>query len=246
MLRSLRQTFPLALSATLFLSLPFLSGCASNGGVPFDGESGYVSMFDGKSLDGWRCAPASHIDDWSIVDGTLLATGRVDRLVYLVWHDEDIGDFELKLRYKFLTEGNSGVEFRARVDTSGKRPFEGYHADIGHVGIGKGVLGAMDFHFASREELGCPRGTDLIIDADGSSQAHEIPGALTPGDIKVRDWNDLHIVVEGNRSYFTINGRIASSFTDNHPEQLKRGSIGLQIHDAGMQVAFKDLWIKRS
>jgi len=60
------------------------------------------------------------------------------------------------------------------------------------------------------------------------------------------DWNDLHIVSKANRSYFTINGKMASSFTDNHPDQLKRGLIGLQIHDAGMRVAFKDLWIKKS
>ena len=66
-----------------------------------------------------------------------------------------------------VTEGNSGVEVREHVDKTGKRPFEGYHADFGHVGIGPEVLGAWDFHFAKREEYYCGRGLSLVINREG-------------------------------------------------------------------------------
>ena len=44
---------------------------------------------------------------------------------------------------------------------------------------------------------------------------------------------------------FSINGKRASGFTDNKPERLQSGMIGLQIHDAGMVVEFKDILLKK-
>ena len=40
---------------------------------------------------------------------------------------------------------------------------------------------------------------------------------------------------------------MAAEFTDNASEgQLKNGAIGLQLHEKGMEVEFKDLWLKTS
>ena len=131
---------------------------------------GFVRIFDGYTLDGWKAEPAENIHDFSVRDGVLVAEGSKDRLVYLIWKERP-ANFELKLQYRMVTEGNSGVEVRAHVDTTGKRPYEGYHADFGHVGIGPQVLGAWDFHFAKREEYDCRRGTRLIINEDGSKES---------------------------------------------------------------------------
>ena len=204
------------------------------------------AIFDGKTLEGWNAVPKDCASDWTVRDGAIVGHGSADRLAYLVWKDEHLTDFELELRYRLPGNGNTGVEIRSQPDLTGKRPFEGYHADLGHVGIGPHILGAWDFHFATRKEYPCNRGTRLIIDENGNTDSSAIPGAITAADIRPHKWNDVRIVARGNHFQFFINGKLASEFTDNAKSgQLAHGAIGLQIHDKGMKVEFKDIRLKR-
>jgi hypothetical protein len=146
------------------------------------------------------------------------------------------------------TKGNTGVSIRARLDKSGKRPLESYHADIGHVGIGDLILGAWDFHFGNlgREEPGCPRGTSLLFDEQGKIHTSQIEHPVELKDIHEGDWNEGHIIAKGSHCQFFINGKPASEFTDNFKgKQLTSGMIGLQVHDKGMVVQFKDVFLKK-
>jgi len=205
-------------------------------------------MFDGETLTGWRAVPSESASDWSVRDGAILGRGSVQRLSYLVWEDTGLTDFELRLSYRMLTDGNTGVEVRAQPDTSGKRPFEGYHADLGHPGIGPHILGAWDFHFARRKEHPCKRGTRLVIREDGSTSYSKLnpATALRLSDIRARDWNDLRVLVQGNRFQSFINGRLASEFSDQLRQgRLEHGAIALQLHDKGMRVAFKNIQLRR-
>ena len=208
-------------------------------------KNGFISIYDGHSLTGWGAVPEENSGDWSVENGIIVGTGSEDKLVYLVYEDWNLGDFELKLKYRLPGDGNTGVEIRSRVDTTGKRPFEGYHADLGHIGIGSHILGAWDFHFAERKEYPCERGKHLLIDEAGQAHYTDIPDAVTLQDINDRQWNDIHIIASGNEFKFFINGLMASGFTDLHPEPLPDGAIGLQIHDKGMTVEFKDIRLKR-
>lgn len=205
-----------------------------------------VRIFDGKTLDGWHAVPKDSLGDWSVQDGVIVGKGSANRLTYLVWKDDQLTDFELELKYRLRGKGNTGIEIRSQPDTTGKRPFEGYHADLGHVGIGPHILGAWDFHFAKRKEHPCKRGTRLVIAEDESAHAEPIDNAISLDEINQGDWNDVRIVARGNHFRFFINGKISAEFTDNAKSgQLTKGAIGLQIHDKGMQTEFKDLKLKR-
>ncbi len=222
--------------------------CAQQQSKPVgqSGGDGLVSLFDGKTLAGWHAVPKESASDWTVRDGVIVGHGSADRLSYLVWKDEQLTDFELKLRYRLPGKGNTGIEIRSQVDKSGKRPFEGYHADLGHVGIGPHILGAWDFHFAKRKEYPCKRGTRLVIDEDGKAHSSKIPGALTPADVRRHEWNNVHVIARGRRFQFFINGKLSSEFTDNAKQgRLDHGAIGLQIHDKGMMVEFKDIRLKQ-
>ncbi len=212
-------------------------------------QQGFVSIFGGKNLDGWRTVPASSAEAWQAKDGVIHGEGKEDRLVYLVYTgDENLKNFELKFHYRMVTHGNSGVEIRARIDKTGNRPFEGYHADLGHVGIGRNVLGAWDFHFGeeAREEPPCPRGTRLLIDEQGNMHSSKIENPVKLADINKHDWNEGHIIAQGNKFQFFINGKLASGFTDNIKQgHLESGMIGLQLHDKGMVVQFKNIFLKK-
>ena len=209
-------------------------------------SDGFVSIFDGRTLRGWRAEPSALASSWSAGNGVIRAEGFEYRLAYLVYTgDENLADFELKFSYRMLTDGNTGVEVRARVDQTGKRPFEGYHADLGHLGIGPQILGAWDFHFATRRELPCERGTSLVINKDGVGSQEPVKNPLTPADINKRDWNHCRIKSAGNNFQFFINGKLASEFTDNAVEgRLDSGMIALQLHDKGMVTEFKDIRLK--
>lgn len=209
-------------------------------------DRGWVAIFNGKTLEGWHAAPQDSASDWSVEQGVIVGRGSANRLVYLVWKEADLTDFELRLQYRLPGKGNTGIEIRSQPDPSGKRPFEGYHADLGHVGIGPHILGAWDFHFATRTEYPCHRGTRLMIDEDGKAHASAIPEALTLAQIRPHQWNDVRVIARGNHFQFFINGVLSAEFTDKAKKgRLEHGAIGLQIHDKGMEVQFKDIRLKR-
>ena len=235
------RLFPLLILALLTSVLPL--GC---GGSASNEDEGFVAIFDGKSLEGWQAAGGGTLQDWSVQEGRLIGK-CLGRTSYLLWKDRDLRDFELKLSYRLLTEANTGIDIRSRVDVTGKRYFESYHADLGHVGIGENILGSWDFHFGSRPEPANPRGTRLVIGADETPQLTRIEDPLTVDDVNRRpEWNRVHIIVRGNHGRFFINGKLSSEFTDNAESgRLEEGGIALQLHDPGIHVEFKDIRLKR-
>jgi len=206
----------------------------------------FTAIFDGKTLSGWRALPTSTAHDWVVRDGILAGTGSQDSQSFLVWKEEDLTDFELELKYRLPAGGNTGIEIRALPDPSHKRPLIGYHADIGHAGIGDEVLGAWDFHFAGREEYSCKRGVRLTIDENGKASRGAIKDPFVPSDVRDGDWNSVRVVAMGRNFKFFINGKPASEFTDNATVgRFDSGGIALQIHDKGMSVEFKDIQLKK-
>jgi len=208
-------------------------------------KDGFVSIFDGKTLKGWHALPAKTAPAWIVKDGMIVGDGDKGK-GYLAFERNDIADLELKLSYRFPGKGNSGISIRARKDKTGRRLFQSYHADLGHVGIGKGVLGAWDFHTPGRREHACFRGDRLVIDANDKPKKSSIKGAVTKDEIKKGGWNTVHVIVKGNNFKFFINGKLASEFTENLPKEkrLDKGTILLQLHDPGMIVHFKDIRLK--
>jgi hypothetical protein len=208
-------------------------------------DKDFIKIFDGKTLNGWEAMPAKTANAWTVEDGMIVGNGSKARS-YIVYQNKEVADLELKFAYRFLGNGNSGVSIRAIVDPTGKRGFQSYHADIGHLGIGPQVLGAWDFHTPGRREHRCFRGERLVIDENDKPTLTKIKGAVTKDDINKNDWNAVHVVVKDNSFRFSINGKPASEFTEHLPQKkrLKRGMIQFQLHDPGMIVHFKDMYLK--
>ena len=228
---------------TAFITLTLIATCIPAAEPKL--SPGFASMFDGKTLQGWSVMPAKAKLAWTAENGMIVGDGDKGRS-YLVFDNREIADFEMKLSYRFPGKGNSGINLRAIPDKTGKRLFQGYHVDFGHVGIGKQVLGAWDFHTPGRREHACFRGDRLVIDKDDKPTVTRIPGAVTLDDIHKGGWNEVHVSVKGNRFAFSINGKPSSEFIEHLPQdrRLEKGMIQLQLHDPGMIVHFKDLQIK--
>jgi hypothetical protein len=73
------------------------------------GADGWIQMFDGKSLNGWKATERP--ENWTVVDGAIKGSG--DRS-HLFWMGQECGDCELKAEVKLNKGGNSGMYFRAQ------------------------------------------------------------------------------------------------------------------------------------
>ena len=206
---------------------------------------GFISLFDGQTLDGWEGLPGF----WSVQDGAI--TGSETRehpapQTFLICKRQ-FGDFELHLKYKFATpDGNSGVQFRSKVinpkqfrvggyqaDMDGKRGYDGTIYDEAGVAGGRNTMSN--------------RGEKTVWTPENKKQTEPLPESNEQlrQFIKTNDWNDVILTARGPHVTYTINGHLMTDLTDNSPKALHHGVLALQLH-AGfvMTIQFKDIAIK--
>ena len=70
-------------------------------------EEGWVAIFDGKTLDGWK--GNEKVEGFYVEDGCIVGKGERNHLFYM----EELGDFELKIDCKICKGGNSGLYIHA-------------------------------------------------------------------------------------------------------------------------------------
>jgi hypothetical protein len=217
-------------------------------------NEGSVSLFDGKSLDGWDGDP----DLWRVEDGAIVGQTTNDKKpkgganTFLIYTGNaaggpEFGDFELHVSWK-LEGGNSGVQYRSKKFPDSKDNhwiIGGYQADMDagntYTGIcyeerGRGIIN--------------PRGKTVTL-AEGNPKPN-VEGDASPDSqiiaaIKKGDWNEYVVMCKGNHCVQKLNGVITADFTDNDAKKAAaKGSLALQIHQGPpMKVSFKDIRIKK-
>ena len=205
-------------SLAIFLtSLFLLAPKPSPSPVPKDG---WVSLFNGKDLTGWK---AYGDERWVVEDGTIVGESTSGKYGYLVT-DKAYRDFDLRVRFKGEKEGNSGLFFHCRITgTSDTGP------DI--QGIQAEVDPTPGQHTGGLYESG-GRGWLIQPTAEGEK-------ALKSGE-----WNMLEVSVHGNRMITRLNGVEIVNYPDTAPK-FTEGSVALQIHTGGgVKVRWKDIEIR--
>lgn len=86
------------------------SGVEPNELTPSERAAGWILLFDGRTLDGWR--RGSEVD-WTAEGGVIRAT---EGEVGLLYTEEDFGDLELKVDFRAAPGTNSGVFLRSPPD----------------------------------------------------------------------------------------------------------------------------------
>jgi Domain of Unknown Function (DUF1080) len=215
-------------------------------------ERALVSIFNGKDLTGWDGDPRF----WSVRDGILRGETTLESAAehntFLILRGQEPGDFVLKLKFRIMADGNSGVQFRSR--DRGDWEVAGYQAEIANdrpdPGIGTGFV--LDEHGRGGKDAYGPRG-DLgrvgefvVIDAVGKrnviARVADVKALQSVGYYKNGEWNDYTIVAQGNRIRTWVNGYQTLELIDNDPRKVSRGIVALQIHRGKpMLVEFKDL-----
>jgi len=75
-------------------------------------DQGYSSLFDGKTLSGWRTYQNKPADSWTVKNGILYCKGsstdKSDRRADLITVDT-FENFDLQMDWKIAPQGNSGI-----------------------------------------------------------------------------------------------------------------------------------------
>lgn len=212
-------------------------------------NDGFESLFDGRSLDGWKGNPAI----WSVQDGAITGETRPDTRLehntFLVWQGGTVEDFELRLSYR-IVNGNSGIQYRSRVVEEGPQGpiVAGYQADFEAGKTYSGIL----YEERGRGILAQRGQMTRVRPGENRRPTIEVIGSLGPTDeiqkvIKPEDWNDYVIIARGNRVTHIINGRVTADVTDEDAARAaKSGVLAFQVHvGPPMRVQFKDIRLKR-
>ena len=73
-------------------------------------DDGWVLLFDGKTMNGWRDYNGKSLTGpWEVVDGTIQADGEGDDLTGYIVTDRAYENFELSWDWKISEGGNSGL-----------------------------------------------------------------------------------------------------------------------------------------
>ena len=127
-----------------------------------DDETGFKSLFDGKTLKGWDGNPKF----WSVKDGAITGQTTKENVTkgntFIIWKDGTVADFELRLSYK-IVNGNSGIQYRSK--DYGKWVVGGYQADFEAGKTYSGIL----YEERGRGIL-AKRGDKVEIDAKGKKK----------------------------------------------------------------------------
>lgn len=201
--------------------------------MPYD--HGFVSLFNGKDLTGWKglvgnpvsrskmseqelllaeaAASTKAQQDWVIKDGLLIFTGHGDNLCTV----KKYGDFEMYVDWKITEKGDAGIYLRGSPQ--------------------------VQIWDTSRREVGAQVGSGGLYN---NQKNQKIP--LSVADNKVGEWNTFHITMIGDKVSVALNGVLVTdnvvleNYWDRKIPIFIKEQIELQAH--GSYVAYRNIFVR--
>jgi hypothetical protein len=216
-------------------------------------KNDFVSIFDGKTLNGWKCDTTY----WRVENGNLVgeitASKPLKSNTFVIWRGSELGDFELKLEYKISKDGNSGINYRSEQVDGVPYALKGYQADID----GNNYYTGQNYEERGRTTLAY-RGQTTKVNASSGSEPiknnawvnTEVVKSQSRDSlqqfIKANDWNEVHLIIKGNSLQHYVNGVLMCDVTDSDKVNQKlKGLLGMQVHvGPPMKVEFRNIKVK--
>ncbi len=201
-------------------------------------KEGYVELFNGKDLTGWKGLVENPIarakmtigklneeqkkadevmkNGWIVENGTLVFTGKGDNIAT----NKNYGDMEMQLDWKIYDEGNK-------------------EGDAGVYLRGTPQVQMWD---TSRVKVGAQVGSGGLY----NNQKHESK-PLKVADNKLGEWNHFDIKMIGDKVTVYLNGELVTdnvtleNYWDRKMPLFPEEQIELQAH--GSRVAYRDIYI---
>jgi len=201
--------------------------------LPYD--NGFVPLFNGKDLAGWKglvmnpLARAKMSDsalkaaeqkanekmknDWIAKDGLLVFTGHGDNLAT----EKKYGDFEMYVDWKITEKGDAGIYLRGSPQ--------------------------VQIWDTSRRDAGAQVGSGGLY-----NNQKNVSKPLVVADNKIGEWNTFHIIMKGEKVTVYLNGILVTdnivleNYWDRNLPIFAKEQIELQAH--GTYVAYRNIYIK--
>lgn len=185
-------------------------------------DSGWINLFDGKSLDGWKAS--EHPATFKVENGMIVVNGPRAHLFYTgPVLNHNFKDFELKARVMTMPKANSGIYFHTEYQESGW-PSKGYevqvnnsHSDWRRTGSLYGIDDVRDVYVKDNEWY-----TEHII----------VKGKKVT--IKINDKTVVEYTEPEN----------VERPADIAGKKISSGTFALQGHDPESKVFYKEIKVK--
>lgn len=198
---------------TLLTTIPVLQAAEK--------EEGWVNLFDGKSLKGWKAN--ENKETWKIEKGNLVCHGPRSHLFYM-GDDKPFINFEFKAEVMTTPGSNAGIYFHTRYQETGWPKF-GYEAQV-------------NITHKDPKKTGSLYGVVNVSNPPAKDNEWWTQHIIVKGkNIQIKI-NDKTVV-----NYNEPGGKKATS--PQFERRLKSGTFALQGHDPKSKVYFRNLRVKR-
>ena len=206
---------------------------------------GWVLLFDGQTLNGWRDFNGTSLTGpWEVQDGTIWTDGKGDDGNGYIVTDREFANFDLKWEWKIARGGNSGLIYHA---------VEGPQFNVPYI---------------TGPEY-------QIIDDDNWEEVNGYPlepwqrcavdYAMYVPDFETRilkpagEWNQSEIIFDNGHVTYLLNGKVTVEFDAWTPDWFARKNAGkwshapeyglsrtghISIQDHGYPASFRNIKIK--
>jgi HEAT repeat protein len=196
---------------------------------------GFVALFNGKDLTGWKGLVGNPIerakmnrdtlakkqkradevmrDGWSARDGLLIFSGHGENLCTQKLY----GDFEMYVDWKITKDGDAGIYLRGSPQV---QIWDTSRVDVG-AQVGSGGL------YNNQKNQSKP---------------------LVLADNAIGEWNTFHIIMKGDKVTVYLNGKLVTdnvaleNYWDRNLPIFPKEQIELQAH--GTYVAYRNIYLK--
>jgi len=189
---------------------------------------GWISLFDGKTLEGWKAS--ENPGGFKVANGMIAFEGARSHLFYAgpVQH-ADFKNFELKADVLARPLANSGIYFHTAFQETGF-PQQGFEAQVANTYVGSGG--------------------DVEMKKTGSLYGIR---NVNRSPVKDEEWFTMRVSVRGKRIQIRLNDLLVVDYVE--PEnpvidparpgrRLSHGTFALQGHDGGSKVFFKNILVR--
>ncbi len=197
---------------------------------------GFVSMFNGKNLDGWQGLVGNPIsrakmsekelaekqaeadnsvsENWNVKDGMIVFTGKGHNLCSV----KDYADFDMIVDWLITKKGDSGIYLRGTPQ--------------------------VQIWDTSRVEVGAQVGSGGLY----NNNKDNVRDPLKVADNPINEWNTFRITMIGENVTIFLNGELVvdnvkmDNYWNREIPIFETGAIELQAH--GNELAFRNIYVR--
>jgi hypothetical protein len=223
----------------------------------FAAESGFQSIFDSKTLNGWhvsaktghsRASKNASGGKWVAQDGAIVGSQDIPGNGGIIITDEQFGDFEVALEMNNDFGPDSGLFLRSTEDGTAYQAMIDYHSNgnlMGIYGEGRGLGGKPSMRNYSF--------LDKVTEIKPMPAPTPLPVSPQSWAFFWRhgQWNELRARIVGNPPTITtwINGVKFMEWTETEKRHPDQGGIALQVHGGGDStkqfVRYRNIRVKK-